>query len=89
MEIPYLAWDEIELLIKSHANIAPDKIKNAIQKYGKNINCPKCLRSAEYLSWYYYRSPEDSWKHLAGRAGWCVVCVDCREKIKFFLEIMS
>ena len=37
----------------------------------------------------YYRSSPDSWKRLAGRAGWLTICPKCKHVYNFFCTIMN
>jgi hypothetical protein len=51
--------------------------------------CPKCDTPPDQLTWIYFRSPEGTWSHKCGRAGWLIVCDHCQIQTDFFLEIMS
>ena len=51
--------------------------------------CPKCGKKFEEMELFYFESPEETWRHLCGRAGWIVICPDCKKQIRFMLEVMS
>jgi len=51
--------------------------------------CPKCDTPPDQLAWIYFRSPEGTWSHKCGRAGWLIVCDSCQIQTDFFLELMS
>ena len=51
--------------------------------------CPKCDTPPAHLAWIYFRSPEGTWSHKCGRAGWLIVCDRCQIQTDFFLELMS
>jgi|UniRef100_A0A7C3V544 hypothetical protein len=53
------------------------------------LACPDCGTPADRLSWFYFKSPEWTWEHLCGRAGWMVVCERCRRQVNFFCELMN
>jgi hypothetical protein len=57
--------------------------------YRRSHPCPYCGKSANKLSWLYYRSPQWTWQSLCGQAGWMSVCEDCKKPVDFFLEKMS
>jgi len=39
---------------------------------------PKCSNCLKPTEWSWYCSNEESWKYLAGRAGWIAVCRPCK-----------
>jgi hypothetical protein len=51
--------------------------------------CPTCQKSADRLVWFYFDSPDWTWDHLCGRAGWMTICDACRRQVDFFLEILN
>ena len=51
--------------------------------------CPQCGKPGAALTWIYFESPEWTWQHLCGRAGWLTVCDDCRVQVQFFLEFIN
>jgi hypothetical protein len=55
----------------------------------KSRRCPECGRGPWSLSWFYYRSPKWTWRTLCGRAGWMVVCDDCRVPVSFFVDVVN
>ncbi len=57
--------------------------------FAKAKACPKCGRIPEELSWFYFRSPKETWANLCGIAGWIAVCDPCRIQVNFFSEVIS
>jgi len=55
----------------------------------KAVSCPVCNTPAEQLSWFYFTTPEQDWKALAGRAGWMTVCDNCNIQVNRFVELLS
>lgn len=51
--------------------------------------CPKCQAAAETLTWFYCRSPKETWPALCGVAGWMAVCDRCHVQVNFLSEVMS
>ncbi|RMH13535.1 MAG: ADP-ribosylglycohydrolase family protein [Gammaproteobacteria bacterium] len=51
--------------------------------------CSTCGTKPADLKWFFYKSPQDSWDHLAGRAGWMTACERCRCVVDFFCEMIS
>jgi hypothetical protein len=51
--------------------------------------CPKCHSPADALSWFYFRSPKETWPMACGCAGWMAVCDRCHIQVNFFIEAMS
>lgn len=50
-------------------------------------HCPFC--GSPRIRIRYWQSTADTWRHLAGRAGYFVTCRACREHIHFSLTAMS
>jgi hypothetical protein len=50
---------------------------------------PKCGAAPDALSWFYFRSPKETWTMLCGVAGWMAVCDRCRLQVNFFGEVIS
>ena len=51
--------------------------------------CPRCQTPPEDLSWFYFRSPAETWPNECGCAGWLVVCDKCPIQVRLFIEVMS
>lgn len=51
--------------------------------------CHKCARPGADLKWVYFSSPDWTWEHLCGRAGWLSICEPCHLQVEFFLEVMN
>jgi len=70
-------------LKKNTEREAREKLKNTIKP------CPTCGKTFEEIEIFYFISPEHTWKNLCGRAGWIIVCTDCKKQISFLLEAMN
>lgn len=58
--------------------------------YGSRARvCPGCRTPARYLRWVYFRSPDETWANLCGRAGWLTICEWCEMQVDFFCEEMN
>ena len=51
--------------------------------------CPICKKPPEQLAWFYFLSPQYTWAHLCGVAGWITICDRCHYQVDFFTEICS
>jgi len=51
--------------------------------------CPQCKSAVTNLHWFYFESPDWTWKNECGQAGWMTVCESCHRQIDFFGEVMS
>jgi hypothetical protein len=51
--------------------------------------CPECQAAATKLQWFYFQSPEWTWKNECGRAGWMTVCDKCHRQVDFFCDAMN
>jgi hypothetical protein len=51
--------------------------------------CPKCYAPPKALTWFYFRSPKETWPMLCGVAGWIAVCDRCHIQVNLFDEVIS
>jgi len=51
------------------------------------VQCPKC-NSSDLLR-LYFRSPQETWAALYGRAGWLFMCKKCNIQIGFYLRELN
>ncbi len=47
-------------------------------------DCESCGCKAAELSWFYFRSPEWTWKYSCGSEGWVGMCDRCNLQINYF-----
>ena len=59
-------------------------VDEAIERYGSKFDY-----TAENYIWFWFESPEWTWKNLCGRAGWMVLSKSDLELQDFFLELMN
>jgi len=50
---------------------------------------PKCGAKIEKLTWFYFRSPKETWANLCGVGGWIAACDSCHIQADFFIGAMS
>ena len=82
-------WDDVDAARKDARLQSEHDAEGARRHYGSRVTCPKCSRSEDELVWFYFRSPEWTWKTLCGRAGWLAVCDPCQTQVDFVIEIMN
>lgn len=51
--------------------------------------CPDCGKSASDLEWFWFESPDWTWKSFCGRAGWMSFCPDDECIVNFFVEALN
>jgi hypothetical protein len=57
--------------------------------FGEARPCPKCGAAPDALSWFYFRSPKETWPELCGVEGWMAVCDRRHIQVNFFIEAIS
>jgi hypothetical protein len=77
----YFPWEDVDAC-RGRKTRSPKPVGHASA-------CPQCATPPEKLTWIYFHSPEWTWQHLCGRAGWMTVCDTCHLQTGFFLEIMN
>lgn len=89
-EQEHYPWKVINTITSDERLQSQHSVEDARSRYLEDaVSCPKCKTSAGQLSWFYFASPEQDWRALAGRAGWMTVCDECHIQVDFFVEIMS
>lgn len=51
--------------------------------------CAICGMAAADLEWFWFESPEATWRMLCGRAGWVSFCPRDEHPVQFFLEVLN
>jgi len=82
-------WDDIEASRQDAKKQAKKNARWAQERYGSHAVCSKCNRTARDLAWFYFSSPDWTWEHLCGRAGWMAVCDHCHEQVLFDCDVMN
>lgn len=67
--VMFRAWREDEALQAAHARDVA-----SVREGGYSPVCPACGAEGDALSWFWFRTPDSTWKALAGRAGVAAVC---------------
>jgi len=83
-------WDDVEAARRNtrlQRKYTADKGRKAYLHMARP--CPECGTPAEQLAWFYFESPEWTWRNLFGRAGWMVACDPCRRQTDFFMDRMN
>lgn len=56
---------------------------------GQARACPKCGAEPAALTWVYFSTPQWTWEHLCGRAGYLTICEPCQWQVDFFETLMN
>jgi hypothetical protein len=83
-------WEDVEASRKDTLLQNEHPVAEAQQHYAAHAKpCPQCHASADNLSWFYFKSPAETWENLCGQAGWIIVCDKCSRQVDFFVELVS
>ena len=89
-----LPWEDVEAsrrnrrLQKQHR--LPERLSDGLATYfAEARTCPKCQTPSDALSWFYFRSPKETWAAQCGVEGWMAVCDRCHIQVNFFVEAVS
>lgn len=86
----FFPWEDVDASRQNKALQRRHVKKRARADYAAQTPaCARCATPSDRLTWIYFESPEWTWKHLCGRAGWMVVCDRCRRQVGFFCEVLS
>jgi hypothetical protein len=55
----------------------------------EHLQCPQCDLQSDNLNWFEFRTPDTSWRHLAGRQGFCAECPVCNIEVQNIVTKMS
>jgi phage FluMu protein Com len=81
------SWDQVERC-RLDRNLQQEHSLDR-NRYPYAKPCPRCGTLAQALTWFYFSSPEQDWRALAGRAGWMIVCDVCHIQADLIVEMMS
>jgi hypothetical protein len=85
----YFPWEDV-LAARNNSDLQRKHRQDKRTGYSTIAkDCPNCGSRPETLAWFYFSSPDDTWQHLCGRAGWMTVCDRCRRQVDFFMELMN
>ena len=83
-------WEDVEASRGNARLQARHSRAEGWNAHGLNaIPCPKCDATPDRLSWFYFSSPEETWKMLCGCEGWITVCDACHWQVEFFVDCVS
>jgi len=87
----YFPWSHVMKCINNQKSGETGKGYNEIlpKLIEEKIICPKCGKGVKYLKVFYFKSPPETWEMLCGRAGWMVICEDCKKQVYFKTEVMN
>jgi len=54
-----------------------------------HLNCPKCGRDSDKLTWIDFASNDWTWAHLCGRKGPLSICPQCNIQVEFICDVMN
>lgn len=85
-----LPWEDVEASRRNRRLQKRHPLPDGIESHFADAKeCPKCHSPADSLSWFYFRSPKETWAKECGVAGWMAVCDRCHIPVNFFVEAMS
>jgi hypothetical protein len=85
-----LPWGDVEASRRNRWLQKNRRLPRGIRSHFAEARpCPQCQSPAEALSWFYFRSPKETWAQECGVAGWMAVCDRCRVQVNFFIEAVS
>ncbi len=87
-------WEDVEASRRNRRLQKRHRVKERVadglpRHFAYARPCPKCGAAKEKLSWFYFRSPKETWENLCGIEGWMGVCDPCHMQVNFFSEVMS
>jgi hypothetical protein len=83
-------WEDVEASRRNRRLQKRHRLPEEIGSYfAETTACPKCHAPSETLSWFYFRSPKETWAMACGVAGWMAVCDRCHIQVNFFTEAVS
>lgn len=86
----HFPWEDVEAASVDQRLQEEQAVDLARDRYADRArDCPDCGTPPEHLSWFYFRSPDWTWEHLCGRAGYMTVCEWCYRQIDFFVKVMN
>lgn len=89
MELEY-PWEDVDASRRNRRLQKNHRLPEGIRTHFAYARpCPKCQTPSEALSWFYFRSPKETWPLDCGVAGWMAVCDRCRVQVNFFIEAVS
>jgi hypothetical protein len=85
-----LPWDDVEASRRNRRLQKNHRLPEGIgTHFAEARPCPQCQSPANALSWFYFRSPKETWERECGVAGWMAVCDRCRVQVNFFIEAIN
>jgi len=83
----FYSWEIVET--ERNNTINQTQLKSESETLRGSMSCPKCKRTPQQLSWFWFHSPQKDWEALAGRAGWMSICDVCHIQVEFLPALMS
>jgi hypothetical protein len=83
-------WEDVEASRRNRRLQKTHRLPEGIRSHFAEARpCPQCQSPADALSWFYFRSPKETWEQECGVAGWIAVCDRCRVQVNFFIAAMN
>jgi hypothetical protein len=85
-----LPWDDVEASRRNRRLQKNHRESEGLRTHFAEARpCPQCQSSIDGLSWFYFRSPKETWAMECSVAGWMAVCDCCHLQVNFFIEAVS
>ena len=85
-----LPWEDVEASRRNRLLQAKHPVVEGKRRYLAEAKpCPSCQTAPDALSWFYFRSPKETWPAECGVEGWMAICDRCHTQVNFFIEAVS
>lgn len=66
-------------------SVSFEYVKARLSINTKQLQCPQCDLQSDNLNWFEFRTPDASWRHLAGRQGFYSECPVCNVEVNYIV----
>ena len=72
-----------------NTSVSLEYVKAKLGVNTKQLQCPQCNLQSDNLNWFEFCTHDASWRHLAGRQGFCSECPVCNVEVQNIVTKMS
>jgi hypothetical protein len=72
-----------------NTSVSLEYVKAKLGVNTKQLQCPQCNLQSDNLNWFEFRTSDTSFRHLAGREGFCAKCPTCDIEVDNIITKMS